>query len=779
MLDSNLQQDPSFAPLLNCNGIAATFYNCSMQSSEAQKAVSSKSELFESLKVYLTNRKRLQPIIGLGSIVECVKVGAHSREVLYLCAVCVCRLGKADMRNHIMGSLHRYNYIKAWHPHLLSEWKENSDLSKLAWPLMEIAKKIEGKEGVGEVQLFEVEGAVFQRMATLSERDAVTFLRDCQGQPERNAETPPVQLKESPIQSQRIVLLGQNQQQWTEKSIKAEFMHDPPLMQSAVAPHMKTEGCLRNTSAPQLDSCSFLNVYTGTKPIIGLFCVVECRSDNGHTCVFLCHCCRIRFNKKDINVHLTSSSHLNNYLMETHPEQVEILLEDNYEPSEFLQSLARKVEREEGRGELKVINVPESLCIQMTGKSYHWCIKMLCSSGTQTSSQTNKITLQDGDMPDKHAVMLSKWAQKGKKTNTVFKVSLPLKRGALLLERMSFCEDDFPMVQSPASGVSPSLENLTEDKLDYDAGSFEITHTEHNITTLPQPDLYSRDTHQYMEAEINNTDTWYQEVDSYFANNEYLSQSEDKTWTDQKAYQESNNTRQYGSQETSGIKLEKDLKNENPQNVGWSHALSHTQDWSSYNFPHGQEGVYTQQWYGSASQNTVGTSQKVSRDDCWMEMSSDAPQLYQQLPQNQYMAPDHNNYQTGCVGHHGSSAEVAPPYVDSARINMCPYLGAVPAQIAPEIIPHAPETEQRQMYMAFMTSHVQTTPQSYMMQPVACQAIQIDHRGMHNPNYYHEPTWHVPDPHNNSSSGGGGWDLPQSSTLIPPVQSTYYGSYFE
>ncbi|XP_058474284.1 uncharacterized protein LOC131446914 isoform X3 [Solea solea] len=667
-----------------------------MQSSEAQKAVSSKSELFESLKVYLTNRKRLQPIIGLGSIVECVKQGAHSREVLYLCEVCVCRLGKADMRNHIMGSLHRYNYIKAWHPHLLSEWKENSDLSKLAWPLMEIAKKIEGKEGVGEVQLFEVEGAVFQRMATLSERD-------------------------------------------------------------------------------------------------GLFCVVECRSDNGHTCVFLCHCCRIRFNKKDLIVHLTSSSHLNNYLMETHHEQVEILLEDNDEPSEFLQSLARKVEREEGRGELKVINVPESLCIQMSGKSYHWCIKMLCSSGTQTSSQTNKITLQGlnetmssaGDMPDKHAVMLSKWAQKttskGKKTNTLFKVSLPLKRGALLLERTSFCEDDFPMVQSPASGVSPSLENLTEDELDYDAGSFEITHTEHNMTTLPQPDLYSRDadTHQYMEAERNNADTWYQEVDGYFANNEYLSQSEDKTWTDQKAYQKSNTTRQYGSQETSGIKLEKDLKNENPQNVGWSHALSHTQDWSSYNFPHGQEGVYTQQWYGSASQNTVGTSQKVSRDDCSMEMSSDAPQLYQQLPQNQYMAPDHNNYQTGCVGHHGSSAEVAPPYVDSARINMYPYLGAVPPQIAPEMRPHAPETEQRQMYMAFMTSHVQTTPQSYMMQPVACQAIQIDHRGMHNSNYYHEPTWHVPEPHNNSSGGGGGWDLPQSSTLIPPVQSTYYGSYFE
>lgn len=48
---------------------------------------------------------------GLGSIIECVKAGTHNREALYLCEVCVCRLSNADIRNHIMGSLHRYNYI--------------------------------------------------------------------------------------------------------------------------------------------------------------------------------------------------------------------------------------------------------------------------------------------------------------------------------------------------------------------------------------------------------------------------------------------------------------------------------------------------------------------------------------------------------------------------------------------------------------------------------------------------------------------------------------------
>ncbi|XP_010792528.1 uncharacterized protein isoform X3 [Notothenia coriiceps] len=123
-----------------------------MQPVEAQKGVSTKSQLLDSLKVYLNNKSRLQPIIGLGSIIECVKAGTHNKEILFLCEVCVCQLNKADMRNHIMGSLHRYNYIKAWHPHLVSEWKEKSDLSKLAWPLMEMAKTLEEKEGPGDVQ---------------------------------------------------------------------------------------------------------------------------------------------------------------------------------------------------------------------------------------------------------------------------------------------------------------------------------------------------------------------------------------------------------------------------------------------------------------------------------------------------------------------------------------------------------------------------------------------------------------------------------------------------
>lgn len=105
----------------------------------------------------------------------------------------------------------------------------------------------------------------------------------------------------------------------------------------------------------------------------GLFRVVECRSEDGHTYCFLCHCCRTRSNRQDIIDHLTKSSHLLNYLMEIHPEDVEVMMADMNDDYPLLHSLAKKVEEEEGRGELQVLNPPESLCGLLTYKSYHWC----------------------------------------------------------------------------------------------------------------------------------------------------------------------------------------------------------------------------------------------------------------------------------------------------------------------------------------------------------------------------------------------------------------------
>lgn len=123
---------------------------------------------------------------------------------------------------------------------------------------------------------------------SLSKTSAVTLiniLRDGQGEPESHSETTPVQLQHYPIQSQRIVLLGQNQQRCSKKSLKtsAQTNKPPSLIRSTVAPPIRSEVWSNDTPTPLLDntqtspepsvlsenSNSFLDGYTGTEPLIG------------------------------------------------------------------------------------------------------------------------------------------------------------------------------------------------------------------------------------------------------------------------------------------------------------------------------------------------------------------------------------------------------------------------------------------------------------------------------------------------------------------------------
>ncbi|KAA8585891.1 hypothetical protein FQN60_007460 [Etheostoma spectabile] len=648
---------------------------------------SNKSQLFDSLKVYLNNKNRLQPIIGLGSIIECVKAGTHNREVLYLCEVCVCRLSKADMRNHIMGSLHRYSYIKAWHPHLMSEWKEMSDLSNLAWPLMEMAKALEEKEGPGDVQWLEFEDALFQKMATHSENDAVTLitiLRDGQGQ--GNPETTSVQQEHHPIQSQRIVLVSNNQQRPSKKSLETSAETNRTIA------FIKSEDLLKNPSPePSVlskNSNSFLDGYTGTKPLIG--------------------------------------------------------------------------------------------------------IKMLCNGGTHTNTQKQKIAVKGLSVnnisnrarTEKCTVLPSQFAKRmaakrkmKQVDNTVFKVSLPLTKGSMLLERTSFSMDSLPgsSACSPSSDsdLIPSPESQSEDcELDYDAGSFASNHTEH--TSQLQQDLCRGDAGQYKGPERYVPVAQYQEVAGSFNDNEYLyyNQSEDITGTKyQKVYGDDNYKRQPSSQERSSKRFYKQWQNEGPQtqNEWLSPAVSHTQDWPAYKSSYRCEAGCTEQWYNSTSQSKVGT--RISREERQNEMSMDATQhCYQQQPQNQYM----ECLQTGSVGQHGFSDECAAQS-DAARIGMHPYLGdplAHSSSTAPESRVWFPEIEHRplQTYMEFAIGPVHAVQQSYMTQSKAYQATLPEHGVMSYPNHNIGPRTNSDQCFHHPFSVGEG--MSQSKCLHPTLASS-------
>lgn len=359
-----------------------------------------------------------------------------------------------------------------------------------------------------------------------------------------------------------------------------------------------------------------------------------------------------------------------------------------------------------------------------------------------------------------------------KRTNTVFSVSLPLTKGSMLVERTSFSMDSLPAssAYSPSSDSDviplPETENC---ELDYDTGSFAVNHAEH--TPQLQQDLYSGDADagQYMEPERNVT--LYQEVDGCFNDDEYFNQAEDITGTKcQKVYRGNNYNGQHGSQERS--RFYKEWQNEGPQthNEWLSPAVPHTQDRSSYNSSYGREAGCPEQWYNSTSQSEAGTREGQNA------MSSDATQPYHQQPQNLYMAQDHTRLQTGSVGQHGLSGELAA-HPDAARMH--PYFGdplAHSGSIAQE--PRVQfEIEQRrlQTYMEFTIGHVQTASQSYMTQPTAHQAIHLGH-GMTN---YNVGSWTNPNQHflhPVSSWGGGGMGMSQSN-FIPPGQALCYGAY--
>nr|XP_055076691.1 uncharacterized protein si:ch211-199g17.2 isoform X1 [Misgurnus anguillicaudatus] len=119
-----------------------------------------KSHLYNAMRSYLNSENRAQPIIGLNRITE---MWTNNEPPVYFCDVCFLRILKTDIRNHIVGSLHRYNYIKSHHAH---GWRSYTDLTLLARPLMDMAKTVEQREGTGDVQVLCVDDVIYKEMTS-------------------------------------------------------------------------------------------------------------------------------------------------------------------------------------------------------------------------------------------------------------------------------------------------------------------------------------------------------------------------------------------------------------------------------------------------------------------------------------------------------------------------------------------------------------------------------------------------------------------------------------
>lgn len=311
--------------------------------------------------------------------------------------------------------------------------------------------------------------------------------------------------------------------------------------------------------------------------------------------------------------------------------------------------------------------------------------------------------------------------KKKKRSHTVFKVSLPLTKGSVMLTRTSFSVDRPPVsvTYSPPSDLDlialPESESEVDCELDCDTQSF-VEYASH----LEQ------------EENVN--------VQEYRNQSEYISGTDDPSFYGGDIY-----TSPHGSQKRPNERWQ----NEGPQtqNEWLSPAVRHTQDWTFYNSAYRHEEGWPEQWYNPASQSATGTRVDVSRNER-PEMSSGAAQYdYRQQPQQPYIVQDHANLMTGSVGQPDMRGDMAP-HLSVAMSNMHPHLGdslAHSGNIAQD--PRVQMQERQwQTYMKSTMGHFQAAPQSYMTHPVAHQAIQMVHRVISYPNYDAEPVTN-PDQH--------------------------------
>nr|XP_057903025.1 uncharacterized protein LOC131101701 isoform X2 [Doryrhamphus excisus] len=642
------------------------------------------SELFESLKLYLNNKNRLQPIIGLRSITECVKVGSPGREVLYLCEVCECRLGKGDMRNHIMGSLHRYNYTKAWYPDLLSGVKEDGDMSLLARPLMEIARALEDKDGPGDIKLLEVEDAAFQRIKGYSNGEAISLIRLLTHGPAHTDTSACTEQDDEP--SQRVVLLGHGevtvpgaeQVAWSEDVVQQ-------------APPAWVQGHGHN----------FLNGYKGGKPLIGLHRLSECMDDHGCTSCFLCHCCCTRVNKRALVDHISSPGHVFNYLMETRHEQVEAVGTDLQNNWQLLQSLARQVEREEGRGDVEVINAPQFLCGLLATKSYNWCIKRLWKRSHpnarrwKKAHQGSKVTR----LPKQGARHRKKSGAEVK--NTVFKVSLPLTEGPLLLERTSFSRDSPP--GSPVPWADPQEEEPNAEVKE--EPYFKWEEPDLNMGSEPFTENQSLDDDQYAPADV---------TVAHFAD-----QSDD-----------------IGEGANPG-RLTPFQKSSRRNSNSWQ-SPAPVGEWSAYSHAYSHQEGYALEWHNSSLPHTAHPGANACAD------GPDLPSLTTQYGYHPQPASHAiSGVATVTAGHHINAQKMPPPFAYPPAAAAVHGNGTTPGH---GLHFHGIKQERYQTYTQFQSGPVPAA-QTYWTQPVAYQAVQGQgYQGYHMAPWSSQPTTYCPHP---------------------------------
>ncbi|XP_036372052.1 uncharacterized protein LOC118769142 [Megalops cyprinoides] len=287
---------------------------------------------------YLKNRQRREPIIGLCDIIE----HESDKQPSFLeCKACAKTFRADFIIGHVIGSRHRYSYIRSKHPELLEGWRENPDLTGNIQKLQAMAKVLEHKEGWGQFEVMKVK-------------------------PDAVREAGPTSTdKENPIQESRPF-------QEPDAQGRSNF---------ALTHLVKKK-------------------KKGTKqPIIGLREVTECCAINQQM-FYICDICFAKISKNHILQHVTGDLHRCNYIKSQYPSLVK---RDVKKPnlteslSDYFLNLARVVvQMEKGVGDVQIMELDVDLCKELLSMPDDSAVSKLKKIREERNQK--KDVMQQGDM---------------------------------------------------------------------------------------------------------------------------------------------------------------------------------------------------------------------------------------------------------------------------------------------------------------------------------------------------------------------------------------------
>ncbi|XP_065139425.1 uncharacterized protein [Paramisgurnus dabryanus] len=207
-----------------------------------------KSHLYNAIRSYLQSENRAQPIIGLNRITE---MWTNNEPPVYFCDVCFLRILKTDIRNHIVGSLHRYNYIKSHHAH---GWRSYTDLTLLARPLMDLAKTVEQREGTGDVQVLCVDDSEYKEMTSWPVPAAFGKLQRIRNQQDPNVIQSVVHNSEVKGNEAAVQEFENNDKNYSESKASPKHPSTPPVSSKCsgiIEPLHKQSNANRTSPSPK------------------------------------------------------------------------------------------------------------------------------------------------------------------------------------------------------------------------------------------------------------------------------------------------------------------------------------------------------------------------------------------------------------------------------------------------------------------------------------------------------------------------------------------------